>query len=114
MPLKPQSVRRFIDAHRVICFGSQVVEGLRDKVSRSCLALLAAMAFQACSFNHSGISPLWNQWFTAGPNHFLRKLCQTCQCRNHFRSQVPASSRRRIRSAVPWILRRLAKESKWS
>ena len=41
----------------MICFGSQVVEGLRDEVSQRCLELLAAMAFQACSFNHSDISP---------------------------------------------------------
>jgi hypothetical protein len=55
---KPRRTSRFTDAHGVIVLSSEVTEGICDKVRPSSLVLLEEFAFQACSFNHSDISPL--------------------------------------------------------
>jgi hypothetical protein len=41
---------------------------------------LAGFAFQACSFNHSDISPLLNQSLPVAPYVGNRKLCKTYEC----------------------------------
>jgi hypothetical protein len=44
-------------AHRAIFSSGQFVEGVRVKVSARPSVFLEAFAFQACSLNHSDISP---------------------------------------------------------
>jgi hypothetical protein len=45
------------ESHRATRQGPNSLNRLRDEVSRCCSLGLASIAFQACSFNHSDISP---------------------------------------------------------
>jgi hypothetical protein len=44
---------------------------------------LARFAFQACSFSHSDISPLWNQEFTSDPNQIIADVSDILTLRDH-------------------------------
>jgi hypothetical protein len=51
----------------VIVQEGEIADRVYVKALRSGLVCLARIAFQACSFNHSDISPFkWNQQFTGG------------------------------------------------
>jgi hypothetical protein len=64
----------------------QRVSMLREVVDRQCVggiwyasARVKRTDFQACSIDHSDISPLWNQRFASGPEQCsAKKLLQSC------------------------------------
>jgi len=44
---------------------------LREEVIPHLFVSVAGFVFHACSFNHSDISPLENQWFASGPKQSI-------------------------------------------
>ena len=53
----PRQTPSLTGKHRETSFGSQVVEAIGEKVLRYVSTSVERLAFQACSFNHSDISP---------------------------------------------------------
>src|SRR5881409_2507460 len=60
-PRNRRQTPTFTGSHREAFCGRKSLNRLLGEVFRCCLVMLATIAFQACSFNHSDISPLENQ-----------------------------------------------------
>jgi hypothetical protein len=73
-------IRTFTESHQGASCEGKSLNRLRNEVLQYQLMLAARIAFQACSFNHSDISPFRIKSLTVATERRKRELCKTSQC----------------------------------
>ena len=69
-------MRAFTESHHGVSCGGKALTRLREEVFQQHSVSVAGINFQACSFNHSDISPFkWNQQFSGTSVDSPERLC---------------------------------------